>query len=120
MESPFQCTTLVSAPCYPNSIVWSDENLIAVASGRHVTILVLLTSQKPVIMIFFKIFLFQLFRLCNFFFYIVQNPVSVLAPKGTIGIPPGMPLPIGVVMRERKGPLLILCPDLRIITCFWN
>lgn len=48
----------------------------------------------------------------------MQNPASVLAPKGTIGIVPGMPLPIGVVMRERKGPLLILCPELRIITCF--
>ncbi|KAK6262568.1 hypothetical protein QUC31_008384 [Theobroma cacao] len=35
----FQAATLVASPSYPNSIAWSDENLIAVASGHIVTIL---------------------------------------------------------------------------------
>lgn len=40
VESYFQAVTLVAAPNYPNAIAWSDENLIAVASGPLVTILV--------------------------------------------------------------------------------
>ena len=40
MASRFQAATLVASPSYPNSIAWSDENLIAVASGHLVTILV--------------------------------------------------------------------------------
>ncbi|MBA0679906.1 hypothetical protein Goari_011647, partial [Gossypium aridum] len=39
MASRFQAVTLVDSPSYPNSIAWSDENLIAVASGHLVTIL---------------------------------------------------------------------------------
>ncbi|KAK8486287.1 hypothetical protein V6N13_108892 [Hibiscus sabdariffa] len=39
MASRFQAATLVDSPSYPNSIAWSDENLIAVASGHLVTIL---------------------------------------------------------------------------------
>ncbi|KAE8688353.1 hypothetical protein F3Y22_tig00110988pilonHSYRG00452 [Hibiscus syriacus] len=39
MASRFQAITLVDSPSYPNSIAWSDENLIAVASGHLVTIL---------------------------------------------------------------------------------
>ncbi|XVF12758.1 hypothetical protein REPUB_Repub08aG0147000 [Reevesia pubescens] len=39
MASRFQAATLVASPSYPNSIAWSDENLIAVASGHLVTIL---------------------------------------------------------------------------------
>ncbi|XP_021300458.1 uncharacterized protein LOC110428852 isoform X2 [Herrania umbratica] len=39
MASRFQAATLVASPSYPNSIAWSDENLIAVASGHIVTIL---------------------------------------------------------------------------------
>ncbi|GAV61134.1 WD40 domain-containing protein/TFIIIC_delta domain-containing protein/zf-TFIIIC domain-containing protein [Cephalotus follicularis] len=39
MASRFQAATLVAAPSFPNSITWSDENLIAVASGHLVTIL---------------------------------------------------------------------------------
>ncbi|GLT48303.1 hypothetical protein SLA2020_219360 [Shorea laevis] len=39
MASRFQAATLVASPSYPNSIAWSDENLIAVASGHVVTIL---------------------------------------------------------------------------------
>lgn len=38
-SSPFQAATLVARPSYPNSIAWSDENLIAIASGHLVTIL---------------------------------------------------------------------------------
>nr|XP_011462837.1 PREDICTED: uncharacterized protein LOC101299663 isoform X2 [Fragaria vesca subsp. vesca] len=37
--SRFQAAVLVGAPSYPNAIAWSDENLIAVASGHLVTIL---------------------------------------------------------------------------------
>ena len=40
MALRFQAATLVALPSYPNSIAWSDENLIAVASGHLVTILV--------------------------------------------------------------------------------
>ncbi|XWS50267.1 hypothetical protein CRYUN_Cryun12cG0073700 [Craigia yunnanensis] len=39
MTLRFQAATLVASPSYPNSIAWSDENLIAVASGHLVTIL---------------------------------------------------------------------------------
>ncbi|XP_073037310.1 uncharacterized protein [Primulina eburnea] len=39
MSSRFQAAVLVSAPCYPNSVAWSEENLVAVASGSLVTIL---------------------------------------------------------------------------------
>ncbi|EXB78396.1 hypothetical protein L484_003258 [Morus notabilis] len=39
MASRFQAATLVAAPSHPNAVAWSDENLIAVASGHLVTIL---------------------------------------------------------------------------------
>ncbi|XP_073016488.1 uncharacterized protein [Primulina eburnea] len=39
MSSRFQVAVLVSAPCYPNAVAWSEENLVAVASGSLVTIL---------------------------------------------------------------------------------
>ncbi|KAE8710736.1 hypothetical protein F3Y22_tig00110319pilonHSYRG00228 [Hibiscus syriacus] len=39
MASRFQAATLVDSPSYPKSIAWSEENLIAVASGHLVTIL---------------------------------------------------------------------------------
>ncbi|ESR54468.1 hypothetical protein CICLE_v10018828mg [Citrus x clementina] len=39
MASRFQAATLATAPCYPNAIAWSDENLIAVGSGHLVIIL---------------------------------------------------------------------------------
>nr|GFA79476.1 transducin/WD40 repeat-like superfamily protein [Tanacetum cinerariifolium] len=35
----FQAVPLVASPSYSNSIAWSDENLLAVASGHLVTIL---------------------------------------------------------------------------------
>ncbi|XP_022642519.1 uncharacterized protein LOC106771179 isoform X3 [Vigna radiata var. radiata] len=37
--SPLQPAVLLGAPSFPNAIAWSDENLIAVASGHLVTIL---------------------------------------------------------------------------------
>ncbi|KAL5567668.1 hypothetical protein UlMin_024243 [Ulmus minor] len=39
MASRFQAAALAAAPSYPNAIAWSEENLIAVASGHLVTIL---------------------------------------------------------------------------------
>ncbi|XP_073016979.1 uncharacterized protein [Primulina eburnea] len=39
MSSRFQAAVLVSAPCYPNAVACSEENLVAVASGSLVTIL---------------------------------------------------------------------------------
>ncbi|KAK1571297.1 hypothetical protein Q3G72_014717 [Acer saccharum] len=39
MASRFQAAALVAAPSCPNAVVWSEENLIAVASGHLVTIL---------------------------------------------------------------------------------
>ncbi|XP_073016539.1 uncharacterized protein [Primulina eburnea] len=39
MSSRFQAAVLVSSPCYPNAVAWSEENLVAVASGSLVTIL---------------------------------------------------------------------------------
>ncbi|XP_057820924.2 uncharacterized protein LOC131033672 isoform X1 [Cryptomeria japonica] len=39
MTSHFQVAPLVASPCYPNSTVWSEENLVAIATGRLVTIL---------------------------------------------------------------------------------
>ncbi|XP_043695577.1 uncharacterized protein LOC122646148 isoform X2 [Telopea speciosissima] len=39
MASRFLAASLVASPCYPNSVAWSEENLVAVASGHLVTIL---------------------------------------------------------------------------------
>ncbi|KAG9451951.1 hypothetical protein H6P81_004855 [Aristolochia fimbriata] len=39
MNLNFQTATLVASPSYPNSVVWSEENLVAVASGRLITIM---------------------------------------------------------------------------------
>ncbi|GMH29659.1 hypothetical protein Nepgr_031502 [Nepenthes gracilis] len=39
MSYPFQVAALVSSPLYPNSISWSEENLIAVATDNNVAIL---------------------------------------------------------------------------------
>ncbi|KAJ4952327.1 hypothetical protein NE237_029159 [Protea cynaroides] len=39
MASCFQAASLVASPSYPNSIAWSEENLVAVASGHLITIL---------------------------------------------------------------------------------
>ncbi|KAM7463624.1 hypothetical protein LguiA_031745 [Lonicera macranthoides] len=39
MASRFQAAALVASPSYPNAVAWSDENLLAVASGHLVTIL---------------------------------------------------------------------------------
>ncbi|KAK9293100.1 hypothetical protein L1049_021085 [Liquidambar formosana] len=39
MASRFQACPLVASPLYPAAVAWSDENLIAVASGHLVTIL---------------------------------------------------------------------------------
>ncbi|XP_042501155.1 uncharacterized protein LOC122079009 [Macadamia integrifolia] len=39
MASRFQAASLVASPSYPNSLAWSEENLVAVASGHLVTIL---------------------------------------------------------------------------------
>lgn len=38
MPERFQAAALVASPCYPSSVIWSDENLVAVASGHLVTI----------------------------------------------------------------------------------
>ncbi|KAF6159596.1 hypothetical protein GIB67_034558 [Kingdonia uniflora] len=53
MVAHFQATTLVASPSYPNSIAWSEENLVAVASGHIVTILnpALLTGPRGLIKI---------------------------------------------------------------------
>ncbi|XP_078170279.1 uncharacterized protein LOC144564554 isoform X1 [Carex rostrata] len=37
--STYDETTLIASPLYQNSICWSDENLLAVASGKLITIL---------------------------------------------------------------------------------
>lgn len=60
--SRFQAAVLVDSPSFPNAIAWSDENLIAVASGHLVTILVLYSSplslHSPSLLKFcFKFFL---------------------------------------------------------------
>jgi hypothetical protein len=39
-----QSAMLMGSPCFPNAISWSQDNLIAVASGNLVTILVLSLS----------------------------------------------------------------------------
>ncbi|KAA8533539.1 hypothetical protein F0562_031027 [Nyssa sinensis] len=39
MASCFQAAALVASPSYPNAVAWSDDNLVAVASGHLVTIL---------------------------------------------------------------------------------
>jgi hypothetical protein len=40
MTPHYQAATLIASPCYPDAIAWSNENLVAVASGYLVTILV--------------------------------------------------------------------------------
>ncbi|KAJ0647607.1 putative transcription factor WD40-like family [Helianthus annuus] len=39
MASRFQAVALVSSPTYSNAVAWSNENLVAVASGHFVTIM---------------------------------------------------------------------------------
>ncbi|XP_072957508.1 uncharacterized protein [Typha angustifolia] len=39
MASHYQAAPLVASPSYPNSISWSNENLVAIASGHLITIL---------------------------------------------------------------------------------
>ncbi|KAI9097638.1 hypothetical protein K1719_025409 [Acacia pycnantha] len=39
MASPLQPAMLLGSPSFPNAIAWSEENLIAVASGHMITIL---------------------------------------------------------------------------------
>nr|CAD1833693.1 unnamed protein product [Ananas comosus var. bracteatus] len=39
MASHYQAALLVASPSYPNSIAWSNENLVAIASGHIITIL---------------------------------------------------------------------------------
>ncbi|KAM0911223.1 hypothetical protein ACQ4PT_013606 [Festuca glaucescens] len=39
MAPHYQSATLIASPSYPNAIAWSNENLVAVASGHIVTIL---------------------------------------------------------------------------------
>ncbi|KAM0054517.1 putative transcription factor WD40-like family [Helianthus debilis subsp. tardiflorus] len=39
MASRFQAVALVSSPTYSNAVAWSNENLLAVASGHFVTIM---------------------------------------------------------------------------------
>lgn len=40
MDSHIQTAPLIECPSYPNSVAWSEENLVAVASGSVITILV--------------------------------------------------------------------------------
>ncbi|XP_028790768.1 uncharacterized protein LOC114746682 isoform X3 [Neltuma alba] len=39
MASPLQAAMLLGSPSFPNAIAWSEENLIAVASGHIITVL---------------------------------------------------------------------------------
>ncbi|XP_057951304.1 uncharacterized protein LOC131146048 isoform X2 [Malania oleifera] len=39
VSSRFRAVPLVASPSYPNSVAWSDENLLAVATGHFVTVL---------------------------------------------------------------------------------
>nr|CDM83674.1 unnamed protein product [Triticum aestivum] len=49
MAPHYQAATLITSPSYPNSITWSSENLVAVASGHIVTILVCAISSKDLL-----------------------------------------------------------------------
>ena len=50
---PLQAVAVVGAPAFPNSVKWSQENLLAIASGHLVTILVPpLTKSFPRIRLF--------------------------------------------------------------------
>lgn len=46
---PLQPTMLLGSPSFPNAIAWSHDNLLAVASGHLVTILVL----NPILIYYF-------------------------------------------------------------------
>ncbi|XP_027100819.2 uncharacterized protein [Coffea arabica] len=46
-QQRFQAAALVASPSYPNAVAWSEENLIAVASGHLVTILNPATPVAP-------------------------------------------------------------------------
>ncbi|XP_057536577.1 uncharacterized protein LOC130814504 isoform X2 [Amaranthus tricolor] len=45
--TPFQVASLVNSPMFPNSVVWSEDNLIAVATGDIVTIMNPEHPQSP-------------------------------------------------------------------------
>ncbi|RWW20124.1 hypothetical protein BHE74_00015043, partial [Ensete ventricosum] len=86
MASHWQAVPLVASPSYPNSIAWSNENLVAVASGHIVTIVGDGYSLLHVSIHFFIVF--------------PQNPALLDGPRGLITLSPNKPFPLGVVRRE--------------------
>lgn len=54
MASRFQEASLVTSPSYPNAVAWSSENLIAVAAGHLVIILVSFPLELNLESPFFK------------------------------------------------------------------
>ncbi|CAA7410944.1 unnamed protein product [Spirodela intermedia] len=51
MDSHIQTAPLIECPSYPNSVAWSEENLVAVASGSVITLLnpALITGPRGLI-----------------------------------------------------------------------
>ncbi|KAL0317929.1 UNVERIFIED_CONTAM: hypothetical protein Sangu_2207200 [Sesamum angustifolium] len=49
MSSRFQSAVLGSSPLYPSAVVWSDENLVAVACGSTVSILQNLDTEEDLL-----------------------------------------------------------------------
>ena len=87
---------MVGAISYPNAIAWSDENLIAVASGHLVTILVLNCHLLPSIRFDSSL----PFPLTVSMHFVLQNPALPLTPRGLVTISTAEPFSVGIVDRN--------------------
>lgn len=113
MASNCQAAPLVASPSYPNSIAWSKENLVAIASGHLITILVS-KYMMDVVSIIIEDLIFLLLKkyslskcyLSNYclvrVFFFLQNPALLAGPRGLIRLPLNKPFPVGVVRREGR------------------
>ncbi|KAK3042854.1 hypothetical protein RJ639_001127 [Escallonia herrerae] len=116
MASRFQAASLVASPAYPNAVAWSDENLVAVASGHLVTILVNFQLQESIKK---SPHCYSIMTELMNLFFIVQNPATPFGPRGLITIPPSKPFPIGVVERKDllSGSLFPICLSRDVRPC---
>lgn len=103
MASRFQAVPLVTSPTYSNAVAWSNENLVAIASGHFVTIVVILSFTCYYSL---KTTLPDL----SYSYYLnisCQNPAMPRGAKGLITIPNNKPFPIGVI--DKKGTCECVC-----------
>jgi hypothetical protein len=99
MAPRYQSAILIASPCYPGAIAWSNENLVAVASGHLVIILVSEASSLRCHDNVVRGYNFALIMCC---LLLLKNPDALEGPRQVVVICHSDPFPIGVVNREGK------------------